>query len=372
MSPTGLRVFISAGEPSGDLHAAPVAAALRRALPGVTIEALGGPALADAGAAIRFPMERYTVMGFFEALGKIPPHLALLRRLGDECRAGRYDLVILVDYPGFNLRLAEAARRAGVPTLYYIAPQLWAWRPGRARRLARGVDRLAVILPFEMEVFATLGLEAEFVGHPLAEHPWPNRAGARQALGIPEGERVLAVFPGSRRQEVQRIWPAFRDAALTLLRTGDCDRVLVAGTPAGEYPGQGPIEVRPGVADQLLAAADAALVKSGTTTLQAAMTGTPMVVAYRVHPITAAIARRVIRVPWISLVNLVAGRPVVPELLQREASPLRLAEELRPLLQANHPAARAQREALAEVRERLGPGGAAERVASIARALVAA
>jgi lipid-A-disaccharide synthase len=126
-----------------------VVEALRRLVPGIEVDALGGPALRQAGAVVRFPMERYTVMGFFEALAKVPPHVRMLRELRSDCRAGRYDLVVLVDYPGFNLRLADAAHRAGVPTLYYIAPQLWAWRPGRARRLARSVDRLAAILPFE-------------------------------------------------------------------------------------------------------------------------------------------------------------------------------------------------------------------------------
>jgi len=365
------RVFVSAGEPSGDLHAAPVVDALRRLLPGVEVDALGGPALRQAGAAIRFPMERYTVMGFFETLSKIPPHLSMLRELAADCRAGRYDLVILVDYPGFNLRLADAAHRAGVPTLYYIAPQLWAWRPGRARQLARAAQRTAVILPFEPAFFESHGVPATFVGHPLVERDRPTRAEARGALGLGEAERVLALFPGSRRQEVDRLWPDFRDAAARLLEEGACQRVLVAGTPAGHYPGRHGFTVLTGDSTRALAAADAAIVKSGTTTLEAALAAVPMVVAYRVHPLSAAIARRVMRVPWVSLVNLVAGRPVVPELLQDAVTAGALANAVRPLLDPANPERLAQQEGLRAVGARLGERGAADRVAALAAGLLA-
>lgn len=366
------RIFVSAGEPSGDAHAAAVVTALRATWPGATIEAFGGPALAAAGATVRFPMEQYTVIGFFEVLAKVPAHLRLLRTLTRDLRAGRYDLVLPVDYPGFNLRLAEAAKRAGVRTLYYVAPQLWAWRPGRARRFAAAVDGLAVILPFEPEFFAGVGIRAEFVGHPLVERARPDRATARAALGLAAEERAIAVFPGSRGQEVARLWPLFREAVARLQSGGAPIRVLVAGTGDHGYPGRGDAVVIPGDAATVLAAADAALVKSGTTTLEAAMAGTPMVVSYRVHPFTAAIARRLMTVRWISLVNLVAGREVVPEIVQRHATPEALAAALGPLLEPDGPAARAQREGLALVRERLGTPGAAARVARMAEAVLAA
>lgn len=370
MAPPAPRIFVSAGEPSGDQHAAALVAALRRRRPDAVVEAFGGPALAAAGAEIRFPMERYTALGFLEVLHKLGPHLRLLRGLRRDLRAGRYDLVIAVDYPGFNLRLAEAARRAGVRTLYYIAPQLWAWRPGRARRLARGADRLAVILPFEPDFFRSLGIEAEYVGHPLAERAWPSREEARERLGIDPLARVLAVFPGSRAQEVARLWEPFRDAATRLLAEGRCDRALVAGTPDGAYPDAGSLEVVRAESSPVLAAADVALVKSGTTTLEAALAGTPMVVAYRVNPLSYAIARRVVRVPWISLVNLVAGREVVPELVQDAASPDRLVEHLHPLLDPSSPATMAQRAGFAELRETLGGAGASERAAALAASLL--
>ena len=364
------RIFVSAGEPSGDLHAARVVEALRHRWPDAVIDAFGGPALRAAGANVRYPMESYTVMGFFETLTKLVPHLRLLRDLGAAFTRGDYDLTILVDYPGFNLRLAEAARRSGVRTLYYIAPQLWAWRPGRARRFAAAVDRMAVILPFEPRFFSSVGVEAEFVGHPLVERHWPSREEARTALGVPASERVLAVCPGSRGQEISRIWPVFRDAALRLLDEGACDRVLVAGTTAGSYPDGDRVTVHRGEAARVLAAADAALVKSGTTTLEAAMTGTPMVVAYLVHPLTAAIAKRVMTVRHVSLVNLVGEREVVPELLQHAASAETLVARVRPLLDPASPASQAQRRGLGEVRGRLGHPGAAERVAEIASELL--
>jgi lipid-A-disaccharide synthase len=370
-SPPG-RVLIAAGEPSGDAHGAAVVRELRRIRQDVEIEAFGGPALAAAGARIRFPMERYTVLGFGEALGKIPAHLALLHTLGRDLRQGRYDLVILVDYPGFNLRLAALAKRAGVRTLYYIAPQLWAWRAGRARTLRTAVDRLAVILPFEEAFFKDLDVPAEFVGHPLLDGQPPSREVARAQLGVGGDERVLTLFPGSRAQEVHRIWPAFRDAARLLLADGLCDRVLVASLPGFEYGDPGPIELREGGREILLAAADAGLLKSGTTTLQGACVGLPMIVGYRVHPLTAAIARRVKTIPWISLVNIVANREVVPELTQDEAHPGALADRLRPLLVPGGPEAATQRADLAGVRQALGSPGAAARVARMANELLAA
>lgn len=360
------RVFVGAGEPSGDLHAAPVVEALRRRMPGLSIEAFGGQRMAAAGAVVRYPMEQYTVLGFVEVIRKIPAHWRLLRTLRREFRSGRYDLVLLVDYPGFHLRVAEAARQAGVPVLYYVAPQLWAWRPGRARRFAAAVDALAVILPFESEFFDRAGIATTFVGHPLADRPWPTREAARQALAISPGQRVVGLFPGSRHQEVAALWPVFRDAGARLLAEGRCDRVLVAAAGAGSYPEPGPVEVVSGNPLPVFAAADVALAKSGTTTLEAAMAGVPMVVSYKVHWMTAWLARRLITVPWISLVNLVAGREVVPELVQDHVTVDRVTALAGELLDPQSEAARAQRAGLAEVRERLGGGGAAARVAGLA------
>jgi len=372
-SPQAPRIFVSAGEPSGDLHGAAVVRALRARHPGAVIEALGGPHMAAAGATIRYPMEGLAAFGLVEVVTKLGAHLRLLRALKSDFRAGRYDLAILIDYPGFHVRVAEAARAAGTKVLYYIAPQLWAWRPGRARRFASAVDRLAVVLPFEQRFFGELGLRSEYVGHPLVDREgWPTREEARARLGLAPGSRVLGLFPGSRTQEVRRLWGPFRDAALRMLEEGRCDRVLVAGTPGGDYPDPGPLRITVGDPIPVFAASDAALAKSGTTTLEAALAGVPMVVAYKVHPLTFLMFQRLRTVRWVSLVNLVAEREVVPEMLQHQAEAGSLADALRPLLDPRDPRTVAQREGLALVRERLGAPGATTRVVALADELLGA
>ncbi len=365
------RICSSAGEPSGDLHAAGVVRALSERYPDATIEALGGRHMAEAGATIRYPMEGLAAFGVVEVLTKIGAHYRLLRSLQRDFRNGRYDLVILVDYPGFHLRVAEAAHRTGTKVLYFIAPQLWAWRPERARRLAEAVDRLAVVLPFEQTFFSRLGIRSSYVGHPLIDRtPAMSRDQARERLGITPEQLVLGIFPGSRGQEIRRLWKPFREAAQLLLNEGRCDRVMAAGTADGAYPNPGSIEILRGDAATLLSAADAALVKSGTTTLEAALAGTPMVVAYRVHQLSWAVFQRVRTVRWVSLVNLVADREIVPELLQDQASPKALATQLRPLLDPADPRTVAQRQGLSQVRERLGQPGASARIAALAGELL--
>ncbi len=307
------------------------------------------------------------VMGFVEVVGR----LGFFRRLEGRVRGllqdAGIDLLICIDYPGFNLRATEAAHRAGVPVLFYIAPQVWAWKAHRARQLARTADRIAVILPFEEEIFTREGGDATFVGHPLLdrEEGTPDRAAFFESTGLDPAQPLLALFPGSRRQEVERHLVPFAEAARRLQNEFPGLQVATAQADGIRLPSNGPpgVVVRGGQA--LLKHADAALVKSGTTTLEAALAGIPFVVAYRTHPVTWWLARRLVQVEHVALPNLVAAERVVPEFLQGEVRSDTLAGALAPLLQ-DSPERATLLDGLARVRERLGEPGAAARVAAMA------
>ncbi|HVE79562.1 MAG TPA: lipid-A-disaccharide synthase [Gemmatimonadaceae bacterium] len=363
------EVLIVAGEASGDLHAGAVAAALRSRAPDLRLFGIGGDRMRAAGVELVEHAERLAVMGFVEVLRHVPEHWALLRRLRQRLRSGRVALVILLDYPGFNLRLASAAAEAGVPVLYYITPQVWAWGAGRLAKMARVIRKAAVILPFEEALLRAHGVDATFVGHPLLDRAaaMPSRAEARRRLGLPEEGQVLALFPGSRAQEIARHLRDFVRTARVLGQRVPGLRVLVGVAPTVRLDETDvPFPVARDASFDLLRAADAAMCKSGTTTLEAAVAGCPLVVAYRTNVITYALARRLVRIPHIGLVNVVAGREVAREFVQDALVPERVADALEPLLAAESEPRRRMLQDLAEVRSRLGTPGAAARVADMA------
>jgi lipid-A-disaccharide synthase len=366
--------MIVAGEASGDLHAAGLAAALRKRHPDWRLTGMGGARMVAAGVDVSERTDTTAVMGFVEVLRTLPRHLALLKSFRTRLESGSVSCLVTLDYPGFNMRLAAAARSANVPVLYYITPQVWAWGADRLPKMARVITKAAVILPFEEELLRAHGIDATFVGHPLLDRAeaMPVRDAARDALGIPRNARVLALFPGSRQQEIDRLLDDFVATAKLLEREHPGLHVLVATAP-GVVIASDRCPYRQVTESSLavLRAADAAVCKSGTTTLEAAVAGCPLVVAYRTSRWTHAIARRVVRIPRIGLVNVVAGREVAREFVQSAVVPEAMARALSPLLVGGTPE-RARMEAdLKEVRDRLGAPGASERVAAIVESLVA-
>jgi lipid-A-disaccharide synthase len=362
-------ILFVAGEASGDLHAAGVAAELRARNAPYRLIGIGGDAMREAGVELIEHVEQLAVMGFVEVLRHVPKHWALLRNLRRRIRSGRTALLVLIDYPGFNMKLAAEAKAAGVPVLYYITPQVWAWGAGRLAELARTVTRAAVILPFEEKLLREHGVATTFVGHPLLDRleRLPGRAEARQQLGLPNDATVLALFPGSRAQEIARHLDAFVATARELERRRPGLRVVVSAAPHVRLnEGACPYPIVRSASFTVLRAADAAMCKSGTTTLEAAVAGCPLVVAYRTNAVTYAAARRLVKIPHIGLVNVVAGHEVAREFVQNALQPSAVADALEPLLDSTSAKRVHMVEELARVRDSLGTAGAAGRVATMA------
>jgi lipid-A-disaccharide synthase len=373
------EILIVAGEASADLHAARALHELERLRPGVHAFGVGGPRLRAAGLEALAPAEDISVMGLAEVLPRIPRILGILRALARAAAERRPKAALLVDLPDFNLRLAAKLKKLGIPVVYYVSPSIWAWRRGRAKKIAKVVDRMLCILPFEERFYDGTGVSASFVGHPFAERPAPQEpVRYREALGLPASRTTIALVPGSRPSELRRIFPAMLDAAerIRALRPDAQFVVPVAPTLARAQvepyvAAHRALEVRlvDGRTEEVVGASDAALVKSGTSTLETAIMLRPMVVVYRLSWLTYLVGRILVRIAHFALVNILAGRGLVTELLQRDASPERMAAEIERLL-GDRGAREAQLQGLREVRASLGEPGAAERVAAeVARAM---
>ena len=366
------EILIVAGEASADLHAARALLELRALRPGLRAFGVGGPALRAAGMEVIYPAEEISVMGLVEVLPRLPRILAILKGLARAAEARRPVVALLVDLPDFNLRLAAKLKALGIRVVYYISPTIWAWRPGRAFTIARLVDRMLCILPFEPEAYRGSGVDARFVGHPFAERPLPAPPRVyREALGLPLDRTVIGLVPGSRPGEIGRLLPPMLEAAELLLANHPdaafvlpvaptLDRALLAPHLAA-HPG---LDVRlvDGRTEEVVGASDGSLVKSGTSALEAGLMHRPMVVTYKVSWLTYFIGKLLVKVAHYSLVNLLVGREVVRELIQGAATGRRLAEELERVLPEG-PARTAQLAGLLEVRATLGTPGAPERVA---------
>jgi lipid-A-disaccharide synthase len=366
-------VYIVAGEASGDALGARLVGALRGRRPELTFAGIGGERLAEQGMPSLFPMRELALMGLIEVLPNIRN---LSRRMAEtvaDITARRPALIVTIDSPGFTLRLAERVKPLGIPIIHYVAPQIWAWRPGRVKKVRERVDRILCLLPFEPVLFDNAGIPASFVGHPVLESgaDGGDAARFRARHGIAPGEKLLLAMPGSRRMEAKRLLPIF-GATLRLLGSrlpglrpvipvSPVVAELVREAAAG-WPGR-PIlvETLAEKHDAFAAVRDsggAGLIKSGTSSLEMAVAGLPHVVTYRVNPITAAIIRRLVRVRFASLVNLLAEREIAPEYLQDRATPDALADALHQLL-TDPQAAAAQRAGLASVLDQLHPPGLA-------------
>jgi lipid-A-disaccharide synthase len=359
-------VFLVAGEPSGDVLGARLMAALRRLTGGhVRFAGVGGEAMRREGLASLFPLDDLAVMGFVEILPRLPRILSRLRDVERAVIASRPAVVVTIDAPGFNLRLARRLRPQGVRLVHYVAPQLWAWRPERARKLIGLFDRILTLFPFETAFFAGLGIDTRLVGHPAVEAERPEAGDLRARLGIAPSAPVLLMLPGSRVGLVRRMLPIYAATAkrLALLIPGLVILVpVVAATRAvtAEAVAAWPVDAR--VVDNLadkraaLAAAAAAITISGTSTLELALAGMPMIVAYRTNPISAFLARRLVRVPHVAMPNLILGRGAIPELLQEACTPGTLADAAARLM-IDATAAQSQRDDLAALRAQLGADG---------------
>ncbi|MEI8120504.1 MAG: lipid-A-disaccharide synthase [bacterium] len=368
------EILVIAGEISGDMHAAGLIRAIKKADPSIRFYGIGGPRLRAEGVETYYDVRDMAVMGIVEVLKRILFFRRVFRKMEVVARERKPDAVLLVDYPGFNLRFAASAHRMGIRVIYYICPQVWAWNRGRIPKMAAVVDRLMAIFPFEKEVFTGTGLAVDFVGHPLVSEIQDVMKGPLTPLPW-EGDPKIGLLPGSRHHEIDRMLPTFCAAAVLIEKTFPGASFIIP-TPSpeiGEYvkrrlagllarPKR--LHVVPGDARQVFRQSRGAIVKSGTATMESALIGCPTVIVYKVASLTYQFARRVVKIPFIGIVNIIANRKICPELIQDEATAEALAAALTPLL-PDTAERRAMLAGFEEVRGLLGGGGAAEQAATV-------
>ena len=359
-------------EASGDAHGAALVRELRALDADVACEGLGGPKMADAGMALRHDLASSAIMGFVEVLKHLGPIRRLFLDTVAHIKAARPDVVVLIDYPGFNLRLAKALHGSGIPVVYYISPQLWAWRASRMKTMQALVDRILVIFPFEQQLYAKAGVDARFVGHPMVETARPTESRERflQSLGLNPAWPTFALLPGSRHNELSRLAPVLSKAVPLILQELARAQFVVAAAPglddrefaAFECGDKGRPVLVHGRTDDVIASSDVVITASGTATVQTALHAKPMVVVYKLSATTYALAKPFALVDMYAMPNLIAGRRIVPELIQGGCTPTRVAEEA--VRYFTQPGLRQKVSAdLAGVRARLGEPGASLRAA---------
>ena len=366
--------MLVAGEASGDLHGAGLCRALRSLDPCRRLFGMGGAGMAAAGMDLLVDVTANAVVGGSEAVGQVPRLYRAYRQLRAALRGGaRPAALVLIDFPEFNLLLARTARRVGVPVVYFIPPQVWAWRGGRVRTIRRLVSLVLAVFPFEAALYRRAGVPVEFVGHPLLDQigSAPTREEARRRLRIDERALVVGLLPGSRHQEIVGVLPVMRDAAARVLAAVPGTRFVLGLAPTIERPlaerqlaGGPDVQMVENQTHAVIRAADLVLAASGTVTLETALLGTPMVVCYRLSALSEIVLRLLARVPWMSLANLALGHAVVPELHRRTTTSERLAQETLHLL-TDARAREAQRAAFGELTDMLGEPGVGARAARL-------
>ena len=371
-------VMIIAGEASGDSHGAKLVRAMNSNSKDLFFCGIGGPAMQAAGVRILVDAARLAVVGITEVLAKASFLIDGIRRAKNTINGLRPDLLVLIDFPDFNLHVAASAKKLGIPVLYYICPQVWAWRPGRVEKIKKRVDHLAVILPFEAAYFQRHQIPVTFVGHPLLDRDKPLIVG--EASTAADGSKTIGLLPGSRDKEIIRLLPVMLRAADNLAKRDGRIRFLVSVAPSTDpslvrqlvdrHAGNAQVEIVEGGVGRILSESLLVVAASGTVTLEAALSGIPTVIVYKVSPLTYILGKMLVRVKFIGLVNLIADREIVPELIQRQVSAVNVADTAWRLL-SDEAHRQHVRQELLEMRQTLGGPGASERAAKIALQMMA-